>query len=275
VTPWLRWATLGACGLCCYWAAAPLACAWRRYANALGIRLRVLLPAPPVTTVTRVQLGLVLSTVAVAAASESPAFLLAGLAVAAAPWVAIRWAQRQRAAAIERQLQGFLLTLSNSLRVTPNLATALATLPTLLAPPLREEVNLVCRELRVGGTLDEALQGLCRRTSSPALDAAVTALLVGRRLGGDLPRILATTAAALRELERLDGVVRARTSEARAQLWVLALCPFGFVAALAAVSPGYFVPLAASAMGWAIALGAGLLWLGALLVARRVLAVMT
>ena len=194
------------------------------------------------------------------------------LTAVAPPLVAIR-THRRRLARLEQQLAGFLVALANALRVTPNLSSALATLPDVMSSPLREEVALVIRELRVGSSLEEALSGLSDRVESRALDSALTAILIGQRLGGNLPQILDTTAAALRESARLESVLKGRTSEARAQLVVLLVCPFAMVGLLSAVSPDYFEPLCASALGWMILAVAISLWLAAVLLARSVLEV--
>jgi len=101
----------------------------------------------------------------------------------------------------------------------------------------------------------------------------MSALLIARRCGGDLPRVLESAAAGLREEARLEGVVTARTAEARAQLAVLVVCPFAIIALIGGLSPGYFEPLQGSVVGWLVVVGAGVFWLGALLMARVVLGV--
>jgi tight adherence protein B len=111
------------------------------------------------------------------------------------------------------------------------------------------------------------------RVGSKPLDTAISALLIGRQVGGNLPVIMETTAAAMREMERLEGVVRTKTAEGKAQLWVLALFPLVLMLSFNAVSPGYFDALTESAVGTlatVIALGC---WGASLVVAQKILAV--
>ena len=111
------------------------------------------------------------------------------------------------------------------------------------------------------------------RVGSRSLDTALSAVLIGLRVGGNLPVVLERTAASIREMNRLMGVVRTKTSEARAQLWVLALFPLFIVGAFSAMSPGFFDPLQTSLYG-KIAMGIAMtLWLAALAVARKVMQV--
>ena len=96
-------------------------------------------------------------------------------------------------------------------------------------------------------------------------------MLIGRQIGGNLPKILDSTAGSLREMSRLEGVVRTKTAEGRAQLWVLAITPGVLILAFDAVKDGYFEPLTESATGFVIiVIGVGL-WLASIVTARRIL----
>jgi tight adherence protein B len=214
--------------------------------------------------------------VAALATSYGPAFAMIGLLlVVAGPVVYLERQRIARVKAIEAKLDGFALTLANSLRVTPSIGNALAYTEPLLAPPLRDEVALALKEMRVGSTLDQALLNMAGRVRSTNLDVALSSVLIGRQVGGDLVQILETTATALREMARLQGVVRAKTAEGKAQTMVLAIFPVVLLVLLDSVSPGYFDPLTRSATGWlVVALAVGL-WLGAIVMARALVRVET
>jgi tight adherence protein B len=139
--------------------------------------------------------------------------------------------------------------------------------------PLRDEVALAMKEMRVGSTLDQPLLNMAGRVGSRQLDSALSAIVIGRQIGGNLPAILESTAETLREMARLEGVVKTKTAEGKAQLWVLAVFPVLMIAALDAVSAGYFAPLSQSIAGYIISFLAGAFWLASLLVARKVLSV--
>lgn len=203
----------------------------------------------------------------------SPVALAAAVAVLLAPQVWLEHQRRRRVRQLDRQVDPFLLTLANALRATPSLGQALAHAERLMPAPMSQELGRVLRELRVGNSIDAALRDLARRAACASLDAGVLALLIGRQIGGELTKVLETTAATLREMARLRGVLRAKTAEAKAQLWVLALFPAFLLFAFDRLEPGYFRPLLGAPIGWALIAVAALLWLGALLIARRVLAV--
>jgi tight adherence protein B len=138
---------------------------------------------------------------------------------------------------------------------------------------MRLEMDRVLKEMRVGSTLEQALLNMSSRLRSAELDAALSALLIGLQVGGNLPRVLEGTAATMREMSRLSGVVRTKTSEGRAQLWVLALFPFVICFAFNLLDPEYFTPLQTTFVGTLVMIAALVFWLAGLLLARKIVKV--
>ena len=191
--------------------------------------------------------------------------------VVVAPSLVIERMRQQRVELIDAQLDGFLLALANALKATPSLGDAFTSVQRLIAPPLQQEVELAVKEMRVGSTLDQAVLFMAGRIGSRQVDSALSALLIGRQIGGNLPKILDTTAGSLREMARLEGVVRTKTAEGKAQLWVLAVFPVVLMLAFNAVKDGYFDPLTESITGYVVVAFALVFWISSLVVARRIL----
>jgi tight adherence protein B len=88
-----------------------------------------------------------------------------------------------------------------------------------------------------------------------------------------VPEILENTAQTIRELERLHGVLRTKTAEAKGQIYVMAAAPPVVGVIYEFLNPGHFDPFFTSRLGIALfCLGAGL-WLGGALIARSMLKV--
>jgi tight adherence protein B len=186
------------------------------------------------------------------------------------------WLERLRVVrlrAIESKIDGFILALANGLKSTPSLGNALHQVQPLLPAPLDQELELALKEMRVGSSLEQALLNMAGRIRSRQLDAALSGLLIGRQVGGELTKILETTASTLREMARLQGVVRSKTAEGKAQLVVLAVFPALILFLFDTVSRGYFDPLGESAVGVAIVVMAVVAWITSLVLARKVLTV--
>jgi tight adherence protein B len=180
---------------------------------------------------------------------------------------------RLRVNAIDQQVEGFLIAVANALKSRPAIGDALASVVSMTPNPLRQELELAVKHMRLGSTVEQSLLHMSGRVGSRQLDTALCAMIIGRQVGGNLPQIMETTASAMREMARLEGVVRTKTAQGKAQLWVLALFPFALMFAFNAVSHGYFDPLTSSALGYLVTFIALGLWGGSIVVARRILAV--
>lgn len=193
--------------------------------------------------------------------------------IAVGPAFYIERMRRERLQRIESKVDSFILTLANALKSTPSIGNALAYAEGLVSAPMDQELGLTLKEMRVGTTIDQALLNMAARVRSPQLDAALAGILIGRQVGGDLPRILETTAETLREIARLQGVVKAKTAEGKAQIYVLAMFPAVLLVVFDVASPGYFTPLTSGLVGWFVTGIAGVCWLASLILARGVLMV--
>jgi tight adherence protein B len=131
----------------------------------------------------------------------------------------------------------------------------------------------VQQELQLGSSIDEALTHMGSRVGSIILDLMLSGILIGRQIGGNLADILETNSASIREMARIQGVIRSKTAESKGQLWVLGLAPPVIFVAFDSLQPGYFEPLTTSTAG-SIVLGiAAILWLASLVAAKRILMV--
>ncbi len=246
---------------------------WHRYCTFLERKLRLLHNFTPGRVIALGQVGAMFLILAAQLAVGFEGWWLALIVAAWFPQRYIEKKRKQRVAQIEDQLDGFLTALANALKATPSVSNSFISIQPLLPYPISQEVDLAVKEMRVGSTLDQALLNLGGRVSSRQLDSALCAILIGRQLGGDLPKILETTANTMREMLRLEGVVKSKTAEGKAQMYVLAVFPFAFAVVMNWMQPGFYDPLREPIAGWGIAAFAGVTWLASILMARKILAV--
>ena len=199
--------------------------------------------------------------------------LLFVLIIAAAPYLFMQYESRKRVNTIEGQVDGWLQLLANALTAGPALGQAIDSTQPLVQRPLSQEVDLVIKELHLGTPLDQALLALSSRVGSRSLNMALSAILIGRRTGGDLATILKRSAESFREMQRLEGVVRTKTAEARIQIAVIAVLPLLAIFGLEFIRAGHFEPLIESPIGGILAGAAIVTWLASLLWARQILMV--
>lgn len=239
----------------------------------LDARLRLLLMPARGRTIAAGQAFASALVGAFAALLLQPWALLALLVPVATPRWALAWMRHRRRARLETSAGSFAVSVANALQANPNLGQALATAAGAMPEPLRGELELTLRDLRLGSTTDEALTALGMRVDSPSFDAVLGAILLGGRVGGDLSAILRDTASSLREMERLRAVLRTKTADGRIQGVVLGVFPGLLVVGFDALMPGYFSPLMTTAVGALVVLCAGAAWLIAVVLTRQILAV--
>jgi tight adherence protein B len=251
----------------------PLARGFRRYAAYLDALLRGLFLPATGSRLATLQIAGFAATVALVLLLDLDYWFAWVGAALIGPALYLERKKRQRKQDLEKQLDAFVLALANALKSIPSVNAAFQSVAETSSSPIKEEIELCIREMRIGCTLDEALLHMAARVGSARLDSVLAAVILGRQIGGNLPRVLESTASSIREISRLEGVLRTKTSEAKMQLYVIGAAPFVLVLALSQMSPGYFDPLQQSPLGYAIGLGAIGSWLLALYLARQVLSV--
>ena len=198
--------------------------------------------------------------------------LLAVLAAGVPPLLLAR-SHRARVTKLERQLDGWLLILSNTLKATPSLVEAISSSALLLPCPFHEEIDLALKEIQLGTPLQRALSVMARRIGSSVISGALTTIAVASQTGGNLSQTLAESSAALREAARLEGTLRTKTAEGRGQLFVLGSMPFVLLGVIGWLDPSWFEPLYQDAYGQAIVAFCAGLWCVACVWACRIVEV--
>jgi tight adherence protein B len=244
-----------------------------RYEAALDKEIGFLLYRTTGQKIARIQLGIIAAILVVSFLLEDGFFLALVPLVGFTPIAVLQRRRDKRIAKIELQLDSWLMVLSNALKAAPSLGEALSTSQTLSRPPMSEEVDLVLKEIRLGNPTDQALLHMAARCNSRTLWGAVATLLVSRQTGGDVSRILEESADTLREMARLEGVVKTKTADGRAQAYVLGVLPVFLLAAIHFVDPHWLSALGSNALGYLITIAAVALWILGFLSARRILAV--
>lgn len=246
---------------------------WGRYLDYLTLLLRRLRIFKPPHRIATMQAALLLVVLGFAALGLCPFWHVLSFVIAFGPAFVLERRVKKRVIAIDNTADAYCLALANSLKTTASVGAAVETASSLLHGPVAEEMEHAVKETRVGRSLNDALQAVGPRAKSHKLGIVLAALLIGRQVGGNLTRVLETTAATLREMERLEGVVRQKTADARMQIWGLVLAPLLICAGIYKLDPTYFQPLTTSTLGFVISGAATVSYVLGLLLARKILAV--
>ena len=244
-----------------------------RYCRELERKLRFLRMRHPASRIVSVQVVACVLAVGIASLTGSLITLLLVPLFAFGPKFQFDRLVARRVTAVEELIEPWLNAVANALKASPSLGEAIASSSSLVPAPMSEEIDLMVKEYELGTSLDRALEQFAERIDSRTLAGAVLALKVARNSGGNLPETLENAAAALRELARLEGVVRTKTAEGKAQAFVIGAIPVPMVIGIHQMDKHFFDPLLAVFTGQLVIGDAIALWCAAILLTMKILAV--
>lgn len=169
-----------------------------------------------------------------------------------APTYIIRWLRERRIRRFEEQLVDALDQMGAALRAGLSMQQAMDNIAKENAPPLGQEFGLTLRELRLGVPMDEALMNLADRVGSDDLRLVVTSSNICRQLGGNMAEMFETIAATVRDRFRLEGKIRALTSQGKLQGWVVSSLPLILGLVLNWMRPDLMEPMLNSWFGYTL-----------------------
>ena len=137
--------------------------------------------------------------------------------------------------------------------------------------PVGVEFRMVADKMKIGRTMEAALQDTADRLGTPEFQFFVITLAIQRETGGNLAETLSNLADVLRKRAQMRLKIRAMSSESKASAWIVGSLPFVVFTLVWFINPtymgGFFVDQRLMVAG----LG-GLLWMsiGAFIMAKMV-----
>jgi tight adherence protein B len=185
--------------------------------------------------------GMLAAVVAIVAGSQLGTLgLLGGAAVGALlPLLWLRRRKGARRAKINSQLNDLLQVVAGGLTAGQSFLQALSSASDKVGEPLGSELRVMLNEVELGSTLEDALARLRERAQDDDLDLTIDAILIQRRVGGNLAEVLTNISWTIRERIRMRGEVKALTGQARLSGWLLSLLPIGIGTVLFLMDPEY------------------------------------
>ena len=193
--------------------------------------------------------------------------LLMGLLVAILPVVVVKFLAARRGKKFVGQLPDTLNLLSGSLRAGYSLMQGVEAVSQEVEEPMGKELRRVVTEARLGREIEDAMDAVAERMSSPDFAWAVMAVRIQREVGGNLSELLLTVADTMVQRDRLRRDVAALTAEGKISAIILGLLPIGLGIFMWLSNPTYMAPLSQTSLGQVllgvatVTAGAGFLWM--------------
>jgi tight adherence protein B len=130
-----------------------------------------------------------------------------------------------------------------------------------LPEPVNTEFRAVSDKMKIGRTLDAALQDTAARLGTPEFQFFVISLAIQRETGGNLAETLSNLAEVLRKRSQMKLKIRAMSSESKASAYIIGALPFIVFGLIWFINGSYMQSFFIDER-LMIAGGVGIIWMG-------------
>ncbi|MFH1360152.1 MAG: type II secretion system F family protein [Candidatus Omnitrophota bacterium] len=174
-----------------------------------------------------------------------PEIRLGGVAAGAClgfigPGIYIKIITSKRWEKFNDQLVDSLMIMSSSLKGGLSIIQAIEVVTEEMPEPINQEFGVLLGENKMGISLEEAFAHLYERMPSNALYQLITAVLLARETGGNLPAIFSRIVATIRENKKIKQNLDNLTLQGRIQGAVMTLLPIAFAVIVTSTNKDFF-----------------------------------
>lgn len=132
--------------------------------------------------------------------------------------------------------------LTRGLRSGLPIAETLGIVSSEIPGPVGEEFKLITERIKIGKTMEQALQETADRLGTPEFQFFVITLAIQRETGGNLAETLSNLATVLRQRAQMKLKIRAMSSESKASAYIIGALPFLVFGLISYINFGYMSP---------------------------------
>ncbi len=159
------------------------------------------------------------------AAMNLVAGIILGVAGFVTPMMGIRHMRIKRIKKFDRQMVDALVQMAAAFKAGLTLPQASENVAREMPAPIGQEFDLFVKELKLGVSVEEALENMSHRVGSEDLELVVISTNVSRKLGGNMAEMYDIIASTIRERFRLEGKIQSLVAQGKMQAWVVASMP--------------------------------------------------
>lgn len=192
-------------------------------------------------------------------------FLLAmflGLVVGAGlPHFAVNYLIKRRIARFTAKFPDAIELLVRGLRSGLPISETIGVVGNELEGPVGEEFRMVSDKMKIGKSMDSALQDTADRLGTPEFQFFVITIAIQRETGGNLAETLSNLATVLRQRGQMKLKIKAMSSESKASAYIVGSLPFIVFGMIWMINDNYMQGFFVDQRLMVAGLG-GLLWMG-------------
>lgn len=167
-------------------------------------------------------------------------FVVAGWSV---PKLIVQSLWERRCGVIVDQMVDGMTIMANGVKSGLSPQQAMERVAENLANPIAQEFQTVLQEIRLGSSLQDALNKLGMRVPRPDMQMFVTSINILQETGGNMAETFQTINYTIRERQKIEKKIDALTSQARTQGLIISMVPFVLLLVMGIADPAMVKPL--------------------------------
>ncbi|MBT4760473.1 MAG: hypothetical protein HOO06_02140 [Bdellovibrionaceae bacterium] len=182
-------------------------------------------------------LGLVFSIIVALAGWSIPKFILKSL-----------WESRSNK--VVYQMVDGLTIISNGVKSGLTVAQSMERVTENMKGPFPQELNLILNKLKLGMSMEDALNEFAQRIERDDVQMLVTSINILKETGGNMAETFETITFTIRERQKILKKIEALTTGSVWQGIIISSVPFVLLIFFSIMDPDYIAPLFNSFIGW-------------------------
>lgn len=181
--------------------------------------------------------------------------VLFGTAVSIAGWslpkIILKNMWEKRCDRLTNQMVDGMTIMANGIKAGLSITQSMERVTENMSGPLAQEFDLVLSKIRIGLSVEEALNQMAERIPRQDVQMLVTAVNILKETGGNLAETFETIVHTVRERQKIEKRIEAMTAQGIMQAIIITLVPFALVVIFLVVDASFIMPLFTKPLGWA------------------------
>ena len=168
--------------------------------------------------------------------------IVLGSALTIAGWMAPRFIMysmwERRCSRLTDQMVDGMTIMSNGIKAGQSLTQSMERVVENISGPLSQEFSLVLNKVRLGMSVEDALNEFGERIPKQDVQMFVTAVNILKETGGNLAETFQTITTTVRERQKVEKKIQALTAQGNMQAVIISLVPLGLIARSPSIQTG-------------------------------------
>lgn len=167
-----------------------------------------------------------------------------------APKLLMKSMWERRCNLLVNQMVDGMTIMSNGIKAGQSLTQSMERVVQNMNGPLPQEFSLALNKVRLGMSVEDALNEFGARIPRQDVQMFVTAVNILKETGGNLAETFQTIVSTVRERQKVEKKIEALTAQGTMQAIIITLVPLLLLGVFMVLDPNYVMPLFTRPLGW-------------------------